>query len=116
MIQKGLIVGLLEVNCYILGDEDTREAVVIDPGGDEDAILEVLNYNKFQLKLIIDTHGHFDHSSGVNEIVLANENALVIAQFEYAFSLFYPFTNTASHQGQVPQIGFSDAVQLAGVP
>ena len=61
MIQKGLIVGLLEVNCYILGDEETKEAVVIDPGGDEDAILEVLNHNQFQLKLIIDTHGHFDH-------------------------------------------------------
>jgi hydroxyacylglutathione hydrolase len=55
------MVGLLEVNCYILGDEETREAVVIDPGGDEDEILEVLNYNKFKLKLIIDTHGHFDH-------------------------------------------------------
>jgi hydroxyacylglutathione hydrolase len=54
-------VGLLEVNCYILADEDTREAVVIDPGGDEDEILEVLNHNQFQLKLIIDTHGHFDH-------------------------------------------------------
>jgi len=61
MIQKGLTVGLLEVNCYILGDEETREAVVIDPGGDEDEILDVLNYHKFQLKLIIDTHGHFDH-------------------------------------------------------
>jgi hydroxyacylglutathione hydrolase len=61
MIQKGLTVGLLEVNCYILGDEQTKEAVVIDPGGDEDEILEVLNYHKFQLKLIIDTHGHFDH-------------------------------------------------------
>jgi len=61
MIQKGLTVGLLEVNCYILGDEVTKEAVVIDPGGDEDEILEVLNYNKFNLKLIIDTHGHFDH-------------------------------------------------------
>lgn len=61
MIQKGLTVGLLEVNCYILGDEETKEAVVIDPGGDEDEILEVLNYNKFHLKLIIDTHGHFDH-------------------------------------------------------
>jgi hydroxyacylglutathione hydrolase len=61
MIQKGLIVGLLEVNCYILGDEDTKEAVVIDPGGDEDAILDVLNTNGLQLKLIIDTHGHFDH-------------------------------------------------------
>jgi len=61
MIQKGLIVGLLEVNCYILGDEDTREAVVIDPGGNEEEILEILNYNRFKLKLIIDTHGHFDH-------------------------------------------------------
>ncbi len=61
MIQKGLTVGLLEVNCYILGDEETKEAVVIDPGGDEDEILEVLKYNKFNLKLIIDTHGHFDH-------------------------------------------------------
>jgi hydroxyacylglutathione hydrolase len=61
MIQKGLTVGLLEVNCYVLGDEETKEAVVIDPGGDEDEILEVLNYHQFQLKLIIDTHGHFDH-------------------------------------------------------
>ena len=61
MIQKGLIVGLLEVNCYILADEDSKEAVVIDPGGDEDAILDVLKTNELQLKLIIDTHGHFDH-------------------------------------------------------
>jgi hydroxyacylglutathione hydrolase len=61
MIQKGLTVGLLEVNCYILGDEVSKEAVVIDPGGNEDEILEALNYNKLQLKLIIDTHGHFDH-------------------------------------------------------
>jgi len=61
MIQKALMVGLLEVNCYILADEDTREAVVIDPGGDENEILDILNTNNFQLKLIIDTHGHFDH-------------------------------------------------------
>ena len=61
MIQKALMVGLLEVNCYILGDEETKEAVVIDPGGDEDEILEVLNYHNFKLKYIIDTHGHFDH-------------------------------------------------------
>jgi hydroxyacylglutathione hydrolase len=61
MIQKALTVGLLEVNCYILGDEVTKEAVVIDPGGDEEEILEVLNHHQFKLKLIIDTHGHFDH-------------------------------------------------------
>jgi len=61
MIHKGLEVGLLQVNCYILGDEDTKEAVVIDPGGNEEDILEVLNHHNLQLKLIIDTHGHFDH-------------------------------------------------------
>jgi len=61
MIQKALLVGLLEVNCYILGDEETKEAVVIDPGGDEDEILEALKYHGLTLKTIIDTHGHFDH-------------------------------------------------------
>lgn len=61
MIQKALLVGLLEVNCYILGDEETKEAVVIDPGGDENEILEALKYHGLQLKTIIDTHGHFDH-------------------------------------------------------
>jgi glyoxylase-like metal-dependent hydrolase (beta-lactamase superfamily II) len=61
MIQKALLVGLLEVNCYILGDEETKEAVVIDPGGDEDEILETLKHHGLQCKLIIDTHGHFDH-------------------------------------------------------
>jgi glyoxylase-like metal-dependent hydrolase (beta-lactamase superfamily II) len=61
MIQKGLTVGLLEVNCYILGDEETKEAVVIDPGGDEEKILEALKHAELNLKYIIDTHGHFDH-------------------------------------------------------
>ena len=61
MIQKGLTVGLLEVNCYILGDEETKEAVVIDPGGDEEEILEALKNAELNLKYIIDTHGHFDH-------------------------------------------------------
>lgn len=61
MIQKALMVGLLEVNCYVLGDEKTKEAVVIDPGGDAEDILEALNHEGLTLKLIIDTHGHFDH-------------------------------------------------------
>src|SRR4030042_2720159 len=61
MIHKGLAVGVLEVNCYIIGDEETKEAVVIDPGGNEDEILEVLKQHQLNLKYIIDTHGHFDH-------------------------------------------------------
>ena len=51
MIQKGLEVGLLQVNCYIIGDEETKEAVVIDPGGDEDEILDVLKHHQLKLEI-----------------------------------------------------------------
>ncbi|MBM4285492.1 MAG: MBL fold metallo-hydrolase [Deltaproteobacteria bacterium] len=61
MIHQALEVGLLQVNCYIIGDGQTREAVVIDPGGDEDEILHTLRFHNLTLKYIIDTHGHFDH-------------------------------------------------------
>ncbi len=61
MLLETLVVGPLAVNCYILGDESTRQGIVIDPGGDENEILEALNHYGLQLKTIIDTHGHFDH-------------------------------------------------------
>ena len=84
MIQKGLIVGLLEVNCYIIGDEDSKEAVVIDPGGDEDEILEALNYHNFQLKYIIDTHGHFDHVDANQPLKDATGARIIIHELDAA--------------------------------
>ena len=48
-------------NCYILGCEATREAVVIDPGDEADRILMTLAELKLKVKAIIDTHGQFDH-------------------------------------------------------
>jgi hydroxyacylglutathione hydrolase len=61
MIQKIMSVGMLESNCYILGDEASREAVVIDPGGDGPDILAAIQREKLKIKTIINTHGHFDH-------------------------------------------------------
>ena len=84
MIQKALMVGLLEVNCYILGDEETKEAVVIDPGGDEDEILEVLNYHNFKLKYIIDTHGHFDHVDANQALKDATRAEIIIHELDAA--------------------------------
>ncbi|AEB10139.1 MBL fold metallo-hydrolase [Desulfobacca acetoxidans] len=68
MIQKVMSVGMLESNCYILGDELTREAVVIDPGGDGPDILAVLQQENLKLKIIINTHGHFDHVGANQEL------------------------------------------------
>jgi hydroxyacylglutathione hydrolase len=84
MIQKGLAVGLLEVNCYIIGDEETKEAVVIDPGGDEGEILEVLKYHGLQLKTIIDTHGHFDHVDANQPLKDATGASIAIHELDAA--------------------------------
>jgi hydroxyacylglutathione hydrolase len=62
MIIRPLPVGPLQANCYIVGCEETRQAAVIDPGGDSDKILLALAKEKLTLKVaIINTHGHFDH-------------------------------------------------------
>jgi glyoxylase-like metal-dependent hydrolase (beta-lactamase superfamily II) len=61
VIIKKLEVGPIMANCFILGCEDTREAVVIDPGDDPDRILMTLAKEKLTVKYLIDTHGHFDH-------------------------------------------------------
>ena len=63
MIIKELVVGPLMANCFICGCSKTKEAVVIDPGGDADTILLSLADSKLKLKYIINTHGHFDHVS-----------------------------------------------------
>jgi glyoxylase-like metal-dependent hydrolase (beta-lactamase superfamily II) len=52
---------MLQTNCYILGDEANRLAVVIDPGGDKDRIAQRLRLLELELAAILNTHGHFDH-------------------------------------------------------
>src|SRR3990172_4207782 len=61
MILIRLVVGPLQVNCFILSDEKTKEAVVIDPGDDAGDILKVIREKGLTVKYIVNTHGHFDH-------------------------------------------------------
>ena len=68
MILIRLIVGPLQVNCFILADEKTRDAVVIDPGDDAADILKIIKDKDLRVKYIVNTHGHFDHI-GANEAI-----------------------------------------------
>ncbi|MGB8657906.1 MAG: MBL fold metallo-hydrolase [Candidatus Zixiibacteriota bacterium] len=68
MIIKALTVGPLETNCYILGDERSREAVVIDPGGDFENIEKQVRDLKLKVKYIVLTHGHFDHIGALAQL------------------------------------------------
>lgn len=68
MIIKRIMAGVNAVNCYIVFDEETKEAIVLDPGGDVDDICKALNEFGAKVKYIMLTHGHFDHTTGVEEL------------------------------------------------
>ncbi len=68
MIIKGIAVGPIMANCFILGCEETREAAVVDPGDEADRILSILSDLNLGLKYILNTHGHFDHVAGNKRI------------------------------------------------
>jgi glyoxylase-like metal-dependent hydrolase (beta-lactamase superfamily II) len=68
MILIRLVVGPLQVNCFILADEKTKDAVVIDPGDDAGDILKIIRDKDLKVRYIVNTHGHFDHV-GANKAV-----------------------------------------------
>ena len=83
MILETFPVGPLACNCTILGDEETREAIVIDPGDDVSRIAKRLTEQGLKLKQILVTHGHIDHVGGALKLkrltgapIYLNENDL----------------------------------------
>lgn len=63
-----LKVGPIQTNCYLVEDEATKKALVIDAGGEPDSILALLDNKGLKLELIIATHGHFDHLEGIRRL------------------------------------------------
>lgn len=60
-IFEHLVVGPLQCNCYIVGDPESKEAIVIDPGDDADRLAELLAAKGLKVTAIVATHAHFDH-------------------------------------------------------
>ena len=65
---KKLTVGYVQTNCYIVSNEETREAVVIDPGDQGELIAEALKRDSLQTRAILLTHGHSDHIGGLEAV------------------------------------------------
>lgn len=65
---KKVVVGIASTNCYLAYNSETKEAVVIDPGGEAQKIEDVCEKQGLCVKMILLTHGHFDHIMAVGEL------------------------------------------------
>jgi glyoxylase-like metal-dependent hydrolase (beta-lactamase superfamily II) len=68
MILESFPVGALQCNCVIIGDETTKDAIVIDPGDESERISAVLDRHGLRVRTILATHGHIDHVGGFAEL------------------------------------------------
>jgi hydroxyacylglutathione hydrolase len=90
MIFEIIVVGPLAVNCFLLGDEESRDGIVVDPGGDAAKVLAAVQRHGLTVSRVINTHGHFDHV-GANRQVLAATGAELLIHREDA-----PFLSRAA--------------------
>jgi hydroxyacylglutathione hydrolase len=102
MIIKKLMAGIYGANCYIVMDEETKETMVLDPGGDVDDIEKAINILGAEVKYILLTHGHFDHTTGVDglqaitkaEVAIGSEdNEMILKDMQY----YGPFIEGGAH-------------------
>ncbi|MFA6940360.1 MAG: MBL fold metallo-hydrolase [Clostridiaceae bacterium] len=78
MVIKKILSGVYEENTYILCDEISKETAVIDPGVDNQEVIDEIDNLSGNLKYVILTHGHFDHTGGVYGLVKKYSAKLII--------------------------------------
>src|SRR4030095_3131215 len=83
MIHEILPVGPLQCNCSILGDEQSHEAMVIDPGDEIEQVLALIKKHHLQVKQIVITHAHIDHVGGAMKLRAATGAPILLNQNDY---------------------------------
>ena len=84
MIHEILPVGPLQCNCSVVGDEESREALVIDPGDEVEDVLALVRRHQLTVKQIIITHAHIDHVGGAMKLKRATGAPILLNQSDYA--------------------------------
>ena len=84
MIHEILPVGPLQCNCSVIGDETTREAMVIDPGDDIEDVATIISKHNLKVKQIVITHAHIDHVGGAMKLRALTGAPILLNQNDYA--------------------------------
>ena len=83
MIHEILPVGPLQCNCSIIGDETSREAMVVDPGDDISDVLAIIKKHNLTVKQIVITHAHIDHVGGAMKLRAATGAPILLNHNDY---------------------------------
>ena len=84
MIHELIPVGPLQCNCSVIGDEGSREAMVIDPGDDINQVLALVGKHGLTVKQIVITHAHIDHVGGAMKLRQLTGAPILLNQNDYA--------------------------------
>jgi glyoxylase-like metal-dependent hydrolase (beta-lactamase superfamily II) len=82
LILEVLPLGLFQTNCYVVGCPQTKQAMVLDPGGAVSAVLQRAAELGLTIVLVLNTHGHYDHIVGDAELVRATGAALAVHELD----------------------------------
>lgn len=93
------VLGSLGTNCYTVANQETREAIVIDPAARGDFLVNMYKNQNLTLKAILLTHGHVDHIGGVDEIKKALPEIKIYAGVDEADVLKRPELNLSTMFG-----------------
>lgn len=80
---KRIPAGVYAANCYIVIDEETKDCVVMDPGGDEEDLIKAIKKENVQVKYILLTHGHADHTGAALRLKKDFNSPLCISSEDY---------------------------------
>lgn len=85
MLVKKTVLGVYQENAYILIDDTTRDALIIDPGDEGESLVRYLESLKINLKAILLTHGHVDHVGAVDAVREAFSVPVYISEIDMKF-------------------------------
>ena len=103
------VIGPIGTNCYVAGNQDTKECFIVDPAVFSEDVMEYIEKEGLTLKAVLLTHGHGDHIGGIEELV-KRYGILVYAHEEEKELLGDAKLNMSPSFG--PAVEFTDAVYV----